>query len=124
MEISVGGARLEYCVAYDALVSAAALKNLGLAHMNLVRSRGREQLRATRDVFQDRALLNHTHFRPFDDQHAAAFGPEWKTWASSRFQFAWGEFLRRPEAKRDPQYETIAGIYAQVTSPPAKPRAA
>ena len=39
---------------------------------------------------------------------------QWKTFAASRFQVAWGEFLKREGADQDPSYARIKGIYEDV----------
>jgi hypothetical protein len=41
----------------------------------------------------------------------------YKIWASNRFLFFWGEFIRHPHAKRDPQYSTILATYEAATQP-------
>jgi hypothetical protein len=41
----------------------------------------------------------------------------YKIWASNRFLFFWGEFIRHPDAKRDPQYSTILATYEAATQP-------
>jgi len=53
---------------------------------------------------------------PFRDLHPGASAASWKTWASGRFQVAWGDFLSRPDASSDPQYETIRDLYVKVTT--------
>ena len=50
------------------------------------------------------------------------FGDGWKSWAGERFQAAWGEFLQRPDARRDSSYESIKGIVEKV-SKSVKPKA-
>jgi len=39
-----------------------------------------------------------------------------KLWASNRFLFFWGEFLRHPDAPRDPQHTAIKSMYETATS--------
>jgi hypothetical protein len=45
----------------------------------------------------------------------------YKIWASNRFLFFWGEFIRHPDAKRDPQYTPIQAPDEAATPPRPAP---
>ena len=94
------------------------VKNMGLAHVHLVRSTKAPKGSlppAVPDPLGDSKLLSDD-MRTFRELHPAATGTEWKTWASTRFQVGWGDFLSRPDARDDAQYETIRDLYAKVTT--------
>lgn len=103
----------EYCAAFDVNITTPAAKNMGLAHVHLVRSQAGGLLPAVPDPLGASRLLGD---RTVADLHPAAAGPDWRAWASSRFQHAWGDFLQRNDAKNDPQYDTIKDLYLKVIS--------
>lgn len=35
----------------------------------------------------------------------------WKEWSANKFVQHWGNFLKRPDANRDPQFSTIEKMY-------------
>lgn len=39
----------------------------------------------------------------------------WKAWSTARFVATWGEFLQRPDAANDPQFNTIKQMYEVAT---------
>ena len=101
---------------YDRNMSTANVKNMGLAHVHLVRStKGKAPPPIVPDILGASRLL-HDEQQTFEQLHPQAMSPDWKTWSSSRFQVGWGDFLGRPEAVQDPQYETIRDLYAKVTT--------
>ena len=101
---------------YDKNMTTANIKNMGLAHVHLVRStKGKAPPPIVPDILGASGLL-HDEQQPFEQLHPQAVSPDWKTWSSSRFQVGWGDFLGRPEAVKDPQYETIRDLYAKVTT--------
>jgi hypothetical protein len=101
---------------YDRNMTTANIKNMGLAHVHLVRStKGKAPPPTVPDILGNSGLL-HDNQQPFAELHPQAVTGDWKTWSSSRFQVGWGDFLSRPEAVKDPQYETIRDLYAKVTT--------
>lgn len=107
----------EFCRAHDANMTTPGLKNAGLAHVHLVRSKEGKVLPFVPDVLGASRLLGDVGFSRL---HPTAATPEWRTWASTRFQTFWGDFLTRPDAKNDPQYDTIKGLYLKVISHKSK----
>ena len=81
-------------------------KNAGLAHVHLIQ---RKDIAAnilpppTNDPFRTLPLL------------AWPTG-EWTSWSSDRFVQYWGKFLKRKDAKADPQYQTIKSMYITATN--------
>ena len=101
---------------YDKNMTTANVKNMGLAHVHLVRStKGKAPPPTVPDILGASGLL-HDAQQPFEKLHPQAVSADWKPWSSSRFQVGWGDFLQRPEAVQDPQYETIRDLYAKVTT--------
>ncbi len=86
--------------------SASLLKNLGLAHIDLLQnnalSKRKQLLYPSEDIFGTLKDLNWPN--------AAAF-VDWKQWSMEKFTFYWGAFLDREDAKYDGQYETIKAAY-------------
>src|SRR3546814_5376909 len=77
---------------------SALLKNLGLCHLHLVRSKlpDDQALPSVADVL-------HT----LQDQSIdwPSGRPGWKAWSSLRFLEAWGRFAVHRDAKQDPQLD-------------------
>ena len=107
----------EHCAAYDANMSTPSTKNLGLAHVHLVRStKAPGPLPFVPDPVGAAGILHAAGGEPFAALHPGAATPEWKAWASARFQAMWGEFLARPDATNDAQYDTIKDLYTKVVT--------
>ena len=101
---------------YDRNMTTANVKNMGLAHVHLVRStKGKAPPPTVPDILGNSGLL-HDEQQSFAELHPQSITADWKTWSSARFQVGWGDFLSRPEAVKDPQYETIRDLYAKVTT--------
>lgn len=106
----------EQLYAYDVNMTTANVKNMGLAHVHLVRStKGKAPVPSVPDILGASGLLSDVSV-PFAELHPQAVGADWKTWSSARFQVGWGDFLSRPDAAQDPQYATIRDLYAKVTT--------
>jgi len=105
---------LEYCLAYDLNPPTSVAKNLGLVHVHLVRSQNADALGFVPDILGETQLLNET-MHTIKELYPAAYGPDWKSWSSTRFTVAWADFLSRDDAQLDPQYDTIVNIYTSVT---------
>jgi hypothetical protein len=43
------------------------------------------------------------------------FHYRWKDWSARKFVQHWGNFLKRPDANRDPQFTTIEKMYQTAT---------
>jgi len=94
-------------------VPAHLLKNAGLAYLHLVRSSSAPSSsmpNPQQDPFLtiQRGLLLWPLASEKDSQ--------WKLWASARFSFFWGNFLKHPDATKDSQYVTIKNMYAAVAA--------
>lgn len=99
-----------------ASAATALLKNAGLAHIKLLQHRGipaalaqakHLPLPAKADFFSTLSAMNYPH------KHSP-LQQEWKAWSLDRFLLCWKEFLARPDAAKDPQYEVIKGQYQAV----------
>ena len=90
---------------------------MGLAHVHLVRStKEAKPLPFIPDPLGDARLLHPDDPKTFAEIHPDAATADWKGWASSRFQVSWGEFLARPDATNDAQYDTIKDLYTRVVT--------
>ncbi len=89
--------------------AASLLKNLGLAHLHSVQNKQLPEDIVLQDVVDD--LL-----KTKDLIEWPASGQRWKEWSAQRFLIHWGEFLKRPDAARDPQFSTIEGLYLSTTN--------
>lgn len=93
--------------------SAGALKNLGLAHLHLVKSELPDDapLPLPPDVL--RTIRGKAISWPD--------GARWKNWCSVRFVHAWGAFLAHKDANSDPQFTSIQKMYTSVLKSTTKP---
>uniref|UniRef100_A0A7S3NHK6 Uncharacterized protein n=1 Tax=Aureoumbra lagunensis TaxID=44058 RepID=A0A7S3NHK6_9STRA len=109
---------LEYCIKYDNHLTTAAVKNSGLADVHIVKSPTLSQSPNVTDLFEYHKVLAgpDQKMKTFSDLFPQAFSSDYKTWASERFMYAWGDFLQREDARNDAQYDTIKDIYMTVTS--------
>ena len=87
--------------------SSALLKNLGLSHLHLVRSRLSDEVPLPPVDDYLHTFRNKNINWPDGQIH-------WKQWSSLRFMDAWGRFLAHKDARQDPQFDTIAQMYATV----------
>eukprot|EP01041_Mallomonas_annulata_P009255 gene9255-19212_t len=89
---------------------AGLLKNLGLGHAHLVQCKaisGDEPLPLPKvDIFNTVHSINWPYKKD---------SGRWKEWSSTRFVYAWGEYVNRPEAKHDKQYETVKSMLEVAT---------
>ena len=81
------------------------LKNLGLAHVHLIQNKEISEQSLKPPIIDFFSSLKHIPWP----------AKEWKAWSSDRFLFAWGSFLRRKDAKSDPQYKVVKDMYSQAT---------
>lgn len=108
--------------------STSLLKNAGLGHVNLIQNKlisngGGLSLPMKKDILLTSKLINWPSQRYYNSSSSSSsysyfinFYFSWKLWCTERFVVTWGEFLKRPDAKRDPQYETIKKMYQTATS--------
>ncbi|KAL9180250.1 hypothetical protein ACHAXT_008220 [Thalassiosira profunda] len=80
-------------------------KNLGLAYMNIVRSK-ETSFPVTEDIFAADAE-HRLNWRSAED------GP-WKEWATTRWRESWEAFLAMESSKTEPGYEQIKMIFESV----------
>ena len=79
-------------------------KNLGLAYMHIVRSKG-IRFPVVEDIFDDGRDEHRRHWWKEDDDNS------WKEWATHRWKSEWEMFLRLDSSKREPGYAAIKNIY-------------
>jgi hypothetical protein len=89
--------------------SPALLKNAGLGHIHMVQNK---KLPSDKLPFPAYDLFGSLKVMEWP----APEDTEWKKWSSEKFIVYWGEFLARPEAKNDHQYEMIKGLHAQASN--------
>lgn len=92
---------------------SALLKNLGLCHLHIVRSKLSDE-KPLPDVVDVLHTLRD-NITPWPANQAG-----WKQWSSFRFLDAWGRFVVHRDAKLDPQFDTISQMYASVARKAAK----
>ena len=73
----------------------------------------------------DTSITNHSNPIQFpmwqlptdtnSDTDTTSYVERMKSYSVQRFLVLWGEFLKRPEAKADPQYKSIEKIYKTAT---------
>jgi hypothetical protein len=109
-------------------VPTSVLKNAGLAHMNLVRSKALAQEvvlpQPSADLFGTAQAMGWPVVpasategeKQSEEVMKSKYRYDWKGWSADRFMHHWGQFLTREDARQDPQYATIAQIHAQVKS--------
>lgn len=79
-------------------------KNLGLAYMHIVRSRG-IRFPVVEDIFNDGRDEHRRRWWKTDE------GNSWKEWATHRWKSEWEMFLRLESSKSEPGYAEIKNIY-------------
>lgn len=95
--------------------TSALLKNLGIGYMYMVRSKLNEfpsDLDLPFKSILGEGNLTHFHEIWYD----ASDDMDWKTWASLRWKFYWGNFLNHSDSKSDPSYNQVKTIYETVMS--------
>lgn len=118
----------------DPHLKTSTLKNVGLGYMHLVKGGPSipdgipPRLLPLLDwatnydhVYQS-AIQKYPHSpRQNATQNLVVQADGWKGWCSNRFIWAWGEFLKRPDAVQDASYATIKSIYETVSKAASKP---
>lgn len=79
-------------------------KNLGLAYMHIVRSRG-IRFPVVEDIFDDGREEHRRNWWTDDDKSS------WKEWATHRWKSEWEMFLRLESSKTESGYAEIKNIY-------------
>jgi len=97
---------IEHVVAMDKRHGFAHYKNLGLAYMNLVRTKEFDDT-VPLSGFRGGLVVPNVTF-PWPE------GANWKSWASTRFVECWTTFVEHKDAIYDSQYEMVKGILNQV----------
>ena len=98
---------LEVAISLDEKLakSPSMQKNLGLAYMNIVRSK------ETNFPIVDDIFFNETKKK---ERWAPGPNEDWKAWATNKWQLSWGEFLKMDSAHKDTDFHTIRQIYESV----------
>ena len=102
------------CEAQDPDYATHNLKNLGLAMVHIVKTQGQPPANGPHTEQLLDWAANHTHSQGRKPVTGPKTPAAWKDYAAERFKSAWGGFLARPDAKSDPSYESIKGIYQSV----------
>ena len=92
---------------------AALAKNTGLGHVYLLQNKVLDKdqpLTISYDFFQSAKVMGWPE--P---------GKDWKLWAAEQFAAYWGAFVEMPDARKDPQFETIKETWIKATRPQPKP---
>ena len=84
-------------------------KNLGLAYMNIVRSR-ENKFPIPIDIFNANAQYKEKWWSGESNDE------KWKAWATTLWEEEWGTFLSLESAKMEPGYDQIRSIYEAVMS--------
>ena len=97
--------------------SASMLKNLGLAYLHIVRT-------SNSKFISDDVSNSFTALKVGNIDMSEVLSGTWidrannindvKSWASSRWNLAWKQFLSMADAKSDPSFEQVKSIYEQV----------
>lgn len=96
----------EVAISLDEKLAKSPLqKNLGLACMNIVRSK-EANFPIVDDIF-----FNETKKK---ERWAPGPNEDWKAWATNKWQLSWGEFLQMDSARQDTDFHTIRRIYETV----------
>ncbi len=90
-------------------------KNLGLAYMNIVRSKD-VRFPNIEDIFHDDSNADGEHHRLNWWRRESAEDDNWKTWATTRWKSEWEEFLELDSSKLEPGYMQIRNIYESVVN--------
>ena len=100
--------------------STALLKNTGLAHVYLLKSKniGRNEDGSESNFLP---LPNHDVFKTYKSLNWPGkdnneYHEPWIQWSANRFLYCWGEYLKREDAREDPQYDTIKATYDTMHS--------
>ena len=119
--IAESAAWLELASAWDSDTFAeqsSMKKNLGLAYMNMVRSKS-DRFPVVEDIFDDAEIgTNGTESEA--KHHTQNWWTDkddnWKEWAATRWRHEWSAFLALPSSKAEPGYTQIQTIYDAVMS--------
>jgi len=87
-------------------------KNLGLAYMNMVRSKESITFPIVEDIFGYSTSNNDTNWWSSESNEYN----DWKEWASTRWRYEWEAFLGLESSKSEPGYLQIKQIYDTVMS--------
>ena len=116
---------LESCVVLESLeggtIPAHVLKNAGLAHLHLVQN---NQLKEGAPLLVDGDIFGLIETVDWPTSEKIANGMDWRKWSAERFLHYWGNFLQRPEAASDKQYDTIKSMYETVSAAESKGKTA
>ena len=104
---------LEVAAALDPRPGPSVFKNLGLAYMNLVRSK---VTRSWTEMMPRYAAFGRAAVDvPVNVFHSAERDGDISAWCSVRFLRSWETFLAHAQARGDGQYDAVRTIYEQVT---------
>jgi hypothetical protein len=95
--------------------SSSLYKNAGLGHLHLVQNLKLDEsqpLPLDGDWFNSAQAIGWPTGQKLD----AVPDFDWKKWSADKFMEHWGKFLSQPDAKMDHQYDTIKGMYDQVSA--------
>ena len=84
-------------------------KNLGLAYMHMVRSKGETIEKGLRNL-ESMTFAGENFLDALDFLH----DEEWKGFATNRWAATWKKFLAHEDARKDASYEAIQKIYSAV----------
>lgn len=91
-------------------VPASLLKNAGLGHVHLIQNK---MLNASMPL-----LFSFDFFQSGRTIGWPSKKRDWKLWSADQFAIYWGAFIEMPDARSDPQYETIRSTYERATKKP------
>jgi len=98
--------------------SASLRKNLGIAYLHMVRnkeSHGLDHPPLLRNVFGKSFVREEKMTPPLWRKNIKwTIDENWKTWASSKWNSSWKDFLSMEGADKDPSYKQVKQIYDQV----------
>ena len=89
--------------------SPSMKKNLGLAYMNIVRSR-ENKFPIPIDIFNANAQYKEKWWSGESNDE------KWKAWATTLWKEEWSTFLSLESAQMEPDYDQIRSIYEAVMS--------
>ncbi len=115
--IAEAGAWLEAAKLNDDMTknSPATWKNLGLAYMNLVRSRETKfpelenVFKHTANQFLIESVTDKIWWSTKNEDNM-----DWKSWSSMKWESSWGHYMKMDDAKKDPSFQQIKSIYETV----------
>lgn len=115
LSIAEAAAWLELASSLDTQVnhnaSPSMKKNLGLAYMNIVRSK-EVKFPFVENIFR----TDQNHYRNWWSRELG----DWKSWATNRWKEEWGTFLALDSAKEEPGYDQVKAIYDTVMATSSK----